>query len=254
MSFQRTRNLFIPAALLTITLSGCGVANHNNQPQRATPVRTSAQVNRPVDNVQRELPPPLPESRVAAPRQAVPVPSGAPARQRQRPQQIEQPEVAIPANQVEARNPVELATHETSFNVKEKDRNSNIERAAKTINGHIVQPGEVFSYKETVGPTNEKRGYKKGTIFVKGEKVEGVGGGVCQVSTTLYNAAANAGMTILERHDHSRPVTYAEEGEDAAISYGGIDFKFKNDKPFPVRINANAAKEQGTISVTISAI
>jgi len=179
-------------------------------------------------------------------------------------QVVSQPEAAIPTVQATARPaptpmaepvpkaPRELATHETEFNAKEKNRSNNITRAAAAIDGHIVQPGEVFSYNETVGPTNEKRGYKKGIIFIKGEKAEGVGGGVCQVSTTLYNATANAGLTILERHDHSRPVTYAEEGDEAATSFGGIDFKFKNEKPFPIRINASV--KEGTISVTISEI
>ena len=145
-----------------------------------------------------------------------------------------------------------LAVHETRFSENEKNRNTNIVRAAEAINGHIVQPGAVFSYNKTVGPTNEKRGYKKSTIFVDGEKTKGVGGGVCQVSTTLFNAAEEAGMTILERHDHSRPVEYAISGEEAATSYGGIDFKFTNEKPYPIIINA--AVNNGKIRIAISAV
>jgi len=146
----------------------------------------------------------------------------------------------------------ELASHETEFNAKETNRSNNISRAAKSINGHIVQPGETFSYNKTVGPTNQRRGYKKSTIFVEGEKKKGVGGGVCQVSTTLFNAAEDAGMTILERHDHSLPVTYAKSGEEAATSYGGIDFKFKNEKPYPIVIHC--AVSNGKIKVTINAV
>jgi len=146
----------------------------------------------------------------------------------------------------------ELASHETEFDAKDKNRSNNISRAAETINGTVIQPGETFSYNKTVGPTNEQRGYKKSTIFIEGEKTEGVGGGVCQVSTTLFNAAENAGLTILERHDHSRPVTYAESGEEAATSYGGIDMKFKNDKPYPIVINSYVI--DGKIKVTINAI
>jgi len=148
--------------------------------------------------------------------------------------------------------PRELASHETEFNAKETNRANNIELAAKTINGHIVQPGEIFSFNETVGPTNQKRGYKKGTIFIQGEKHEGFGGGVCQVSTTIFNAAEDAGMTILERHDHSLPVTYAESGEEAATSYGGIDFKFQNDKPHPVVIHC--VVKDGKVRATISGV
>ncbi|MCL2360229.1 MAG: VanW family protein [Defluviitaleaceae bacterium] len=142
-----------------------------------------------------------------------------------------------------------LGTHTTEFNEKEENRVNNITRASNSINGHVIQSGETFSYNQTIGPTIERRGYKKGIIFVDGEKKEGVGGGVCQVSTTLSIAAEEAGMTITERHDHSRPVSYAEEGDEAATSYGVIDFKFKNEKPFPVVINSTV--QGGMISVDI---
>lgn len=140
----------------------------------------------------------------------------------------------------------------TEFNPKNKSRSSNIERASAAINEHIVEPGAVFSYNETVGPTSKKNGYKLGTIFIKGKMHEGYGGGVCQVSSTLYNAAANAGMHIVERHDHSLPVPYIETGRDAATSYGGIDFKFQNTKNYPVKINSYV--DNGKISVMLSAV
>jgi len=146
----------------------------------------------------------------------------------------------------------ELGSHTTEFNAKEENRVTNITNASNSINGHIVKPGETFSYNQTVGPTIERRGYKKGIIFVDGEKKEGFGGGVCQVSTTLSIAADEAGMTITERHDHSLPVSYAEEGEEAATSYGVIDFKFKNEKSFPVVIHSFV--KDGTISVSISEV
>ena len=144
------------------------------------------------------------------------------------------------------------AEHKTEFNSKEKNRANNIKRASDAIDGHIVQPGEVFSYNETVGPTIERRGYKKGIIFVDGKKSEGVGGGVCQVSTTLYNAVDELDLEIIERHDHSRPVTYAKKGDEAATSFGVIDFKFKNNKEYPLVINSSV--NGGTISVKISAM
>jgi vancomycin resistance protein YoaR len=144
-----------------------------------------------------------------------------------------------------------LGSFSTTFNEKETRRVHNIQLASDSIDQCVVLPGETFSYNETVGPTSRKNGYKLSTIFIKGEKEEGYGGGVCQVSSTLYNAAANAGMTIVERHDHSRPVPYVETGKDAATSYGGIDFKFQNNQAFPVIINSHV--EGGEISVTISA-
>ena len=143
----------------------------------------------------------------------------------------------------------ELASHKTEFDAKDQNRATNITRASASINGKTVRPGETFSYNETVGPTIEERGYKEGVIFVEGEKKEGFGGGVCQVSTTLSIAADEAGLTILERHDHSRPVTYAKEGEEAATSYGGLDFKFKNELGYPVVIYSSV--EDGSVMVSI---
>jgi vancomycin resistance protein YoaR len=104
-----------------------------------------------------------------------------------------------------------------------------------------------------VGSTTKERGYKKAVIYVDGKKSKNFGGGVCQVSTTLCNAAMKAGMTILERHDHSLPVKYAESGKEAATSQRGkLDFKFKNDTPNSVKINAKA--ENGTLSISISGV
>ena len=145
-----------------------------------------------------------------------------------------------------------LASHTTKFDASDEGRTTNITRASSSINGHVVQPGQTFSYNETVGPTIERRGYKEGVIFVEGEKKKGFGGGVCQVSTTLSIAADEAGMTITERHDHSRPVSYAKEGEEAATSYGGIDFKFKNEKDYAVVINSSVA--DGAVTVSISRV
>jgi len=160
-----------------------------------------------------------------------------------------QPVAATPQTSLNASQGEVLGSHKTNFNDKEKSRVTNITKASDSINGHIVQPGETFSYNKAVGPTIERRGYKEGTIYVQGEKKKGFGGGVCQVSTTLSVAADNAGMTIIERHEHSLPVSYAKDEDEAATSYGVLDFRFKNNKPFPVRINSSV--EGGTISVVI---
>ncbi|MCL2527180.1 MAG: VanW family protein [Defluviitaleaceae bacterium] len=154
------------------------------------------------------------------------------------------------ASTAELANKRQLASHKTEFDASDDNRRTNIAQASSSINGHVVQPGETFSYNQTVGPTIERRGYKESIIYVDGEKEKGFGGGVCQVSTTLSIAADEAGMTITERHDHSRPVSYAQEGEEAATSYGGIDFKFKNEKPFAVVIHSLV--QDGNIYVSIS--
>ena len=189
------------------------------------------------------------------PRAATPKPTTQPTPQSQTtdpPAQtapaITSPPEPAPASQT-ATSKRELASHKTEFNAKEENRANNIRRASDSINGHVVKPGETFSYNQTVGPTNEKRGYKESIIIVDGEKEKGVGGSVCQVSTTLSIAADNAGMTITERHDHSRAVTYAKEGDEAATSYGGIDFKFKNEKSHPIVINSSV--QGGIITVSI---
>ncbi|MCL1885012.1 MAG: VanW family protein [Defluviitaleaceae bacterium] len=143
-----------------------------------------------------------------------------------------------------------MAHYETKYDASEVNRGINLSLAAGSINGAVVKPGETFSFNETIGSTVAERGYKKGVIFKDGEKSENYGGGVCQVSTTLCNAAINAGMTIVERHDHSLPVQYVGDGKEAATSHNGkLDFKFKNDKPYAITIHAKA--ENGTVSVSI---
>jgi len=145
--------------------------------------------------------------------------------------------------------PVQLGLHETEFDTSEENRNVNIKLATDSINGKIVKPGEIFSYNDAVGPTVEDRGYKKSTVYANGVKKQNFGGGVCQVSTTLHNAAKNAGMEIVERHDHSLPVTYAKSGEEAATSYGVIDFKFKNNKEHPVQIVGSVEGNKIIVSI-----
>jgi len=147
----------------------------------------------------------------------------------------------------------QLAHHETQFDATDSNRGTNIALATGSINNAIIRPGETFSFNDTIGSTVEERGYKESIVYVGGKKSKSFGGGVCQVSTTLCNAAINAGMTIVERHDHSLPVKYAEEGSEAATSHSGnLDFKFKNEKPHPVTIQASS--NNGTISVSINAV
>ena len=227
---------FLPLIPVAAILLAAGCSQTTN-----TPVVTARHApNMPTQQAPTDTPPsPTPTRSIPSspPRSVPPVPPTQPTSQ-----------ATIPAINPAATQK-EIASHETQFNTNEKSRNKNISLAAKAIHGQVVQPGEVFSYNQTVGPTNEKRGYEKSTVYVEGEKKQGVGGGVCQVSTTLFNAAQEAGMTILERHDHSRPVTYAQSGKEAATSYGGIDFKFKNEKPYPVVIHA--AVKDGEVEVAI---
>ena len=145
-----------------------------------------------------------------------------------------------------------VAKFSTDYKGGNKNRIHNIKRAADAINGTILQPGETFSFNETVGPASKQAGYKKARIFVRGQDAEGYGGGICQVSSTLYNAADLAGLEITERHPHSKKVSYVPDGRDAATSYGGVDLRFTNTKTYPIQITATTTEE--TITTYISEI
>jgi len=145
--------------------------------------------------------------------------------------------------------PIKGATLTTDYNAQIKNRTINLEIATRTINGVVLQPGETFSFNETIGKTTWAKGYRPAKIFVKGKEEQGMGGGICQVSSTLYNAADFGGMEIVERHPHSKDVGYVKEGRDAATSYGGVDLKFKNVLPHPVKIVATATGGKLTISL-----
>jgi len=137
----------------------------------------------------------------------------------------------------------QLSKFSTEFKNPKKARAHNIELAAQKINNSVVEPGGEFSFNETVGPTTKRNGFKLGMIFNSGRRSQGYGGGVCQVSSTLYNAAKEAGMEVTERHEHSLDVGYIERGRDAATSYGVKDLKFKNPHNYHVQIKAYVSNE-----------
>lgn len=128
-----------------------------------------------------------------------------------------------------------LSSFTTNFNENKKNRAHNIRLASSAIDGVILQPGQEFSFNGAVGSTSKANGYKIATVFFNKEETKGYGGGVCQVSTTLFNAAEMAGLEITERHTHSLDVAYIEKGRDATTSQKGkLDLKFKNPFDFPV--------------------
>lgn len=124
-------------------------------------------------------------------------------------------------------------TTQTSAN---ENRNTNVRIAVEAINGILLSPGETFSLNETVGRRTKARGFQEATVFVNAEAVPGVGGGVSQVTGTLFNAAALSDLTILEVNPHSRPVAYLPVGRDATVAWGDKDLKFKNNTDAPVYI------------------
>jgi hypothetical protein len=114
------------------------------------------------------------------------------------------------------------------LNRQSPDTIENVRLAADAVNMTAVRPNEIFSFNDIVGVRSEEKGYRPGLMYSNGEVVMGVGGGICIASTALYKAALESGFKILERHPHSGPVSYADPGRDAAVSYGWADMRFKN--------------------------
>lgn len=137
-------------------------------------------------------------------------------------------------------------TYYKSFNV---NRSHNIDLASKALNSYVVFPGETFSFNQVVGKRTAAKGYKPAKIIVRGEYSEGIGGGICQVSSTLFNAVDRAGLKIVNRYSHSREVPYVPPGRDATVSWGGPDFRFRNEYSYPILIRASS--HHGQMIVTI---
>lgn len=131
----------------------------------------------------------------------------------------------------------EIAQFSTKIYSKDPERQNNVGITCKTLSSKEVQPGENFSFCDTVGKATTAKGYQEADIYVDGKKEQGLGGGNCQVSTTLYNAVLNVPeLEVVERHEHSGHVPYIQKGKDAAVSYGAYDFKFKNNTNNVIKI------------------
>lgn len=131
----------------------------------------------------------------------------------------------------------EIATFSTKIYNKNDARQNNIGITCRSLSTKEVNPGEIFSFCNTVGKSTTEKGYKEADIYVDGKKEQGLGGGNCQVSTTLYNAVLKVPeLEVIERHQHSGKVPYIKEGKDAAVSYGAYDLKFKNNSNNTIKI------------------
>ncbi len=127
------------------------------------------------------------------------------------------------------------------------DRNTNLAVSCKAVNGYIVMPGETFSFNKVVGPRTIAAGYRPGNAYIGGEVVLDVGGGICQVSSALYCCAVLADLQIVERYNHAYLPSYVPYSQDATVAWGGLDFKFKNNTEYPIKIEASASG--GTVVV-----
>ena len=142
-----------------------------------------------------------------------------------------------------------LSEFSTTYSTRNTNRSTNIRLASSKIDGTVVMPGETFSYNSTVGKRTAAAGFKEAAVYSGGEVTTGIGGGICQVSSTLYNSVLLANLEIVERYNHGFNPGYVPAGRDATVSWGGPDFKFKNTRNYPVRIVANGSG--GTIHIEI---
>lgn len=129
-----------------------------------------------------------------------------------------------------------LSQYSTSYSTRDQKRTTNLRLAANKINGTVLMPGETFSYNKVVGERTIAAGYQEAPIYVSGKVVDGLGGGICQITTTLYNAVVYANLDIVERSNHQFVPSYAPASRDATVVYGSIDFKFKNNRDYPIKI------------------
>jgi len=142
-----------------------------------------------------------------------------------------------------------LGSYTSDFSSSSENRASNVKKAAEAVNGKILMPGDTFSYNGTIGNPSLANGYKVASVFENGKTAQGVGGGVCQVSSTLYSAVLYADLSVVERHNHSLTVGYVPNGQDATVSYGSLDFRFKNNTEYPVKINSVVNGRKLTVSI-----
>lgn len=144
--------------------------------------------------------------------------------------------------------PDELATYTTRYDASNYNRSNNLTIAASKINGTIIMPGEIFSYNTVVGARTIEEGYKEAGAYSGEGVVQSVGGGICQISSTIYNTALLANLEIVDRSNHQFQTSYVPVSRDATVSWGYLDFKFKNNRNYPIKIEASAKNGVAKVS------
>jgi vancomycin resistance protein YoaR len=134
----------------------------------------------------------------------------------------------------------EIGRYQTHYG-ESGNRRRNIETACSRINGTVLKPGDIFSYNKVVGPRDASSGYRLAPVIIRGRLEPGLGGGICQTSSTLYNAILMSGLKVVRRSHHAFPVHYLPAGRDATVAYGSIDFKFQNDSGNTIAIAAEGS-------------
>ena len=145
-----------------------------------------------------------------------------------------------------------LSEFTTRYDASNKNRSNNLELSSNKVNGTIILPGEIFSYNKIVGQRTISAGYKEAAVYVNGKVVQGIGVGICQLSSTLYNAVLYANLEITSRSNHRFLTSYVSEGRDATVSWGTIDFCFKNTRKYPIKIVSTV--KNGLVKIAIYGI
>lgn len=151
---------------------------------------------------------------------------------------ITKPEITLEKIGSEA-FPDTLSSYTTKYDMSNRDRTTNLQLAVNKINGTILLSGEEFSYNAIVGERTIAAGYKEAKVYQNGQVVDGLGGGICQISSTLYNAVVLANLEVTQRRNHQFVTSYLPAGRDATVVYGSQDFKFKNTRKYPIKIKAS---------------
>lgn len=142
-----------------------------------------------------------------------------------------------------------LSTFSTRYDATNKTRTTNLQVAVNKINGVVVMPGETFSYNKTLGKRTYEAGYRDAAGYAGGKVVQMIGGGICQISSTLYDAVVYANLDIVERHNHAFTTSYVGAGKDATVVYGSLDFRFKNSRNYPIKIVSSLQNGIAKVSI-----
>ena len=142
-----------------------------------------------------------------------------------------------------------LGTCSTNYNAGDTDRTTNLKLAAEKINGTVLLPGEQFSFNATVGERTEAAGFKMAATYSNGQVVDGLGGGICQISSTLYDAAVFANLKIVTRRNHQFVTSYLPGGKDATVVWGSQDFEFANSRKYPIRLTVTVSGGTATVQI-----
>lgn len=162
-------------------------------------------------------------------------------------------EPTVTSEQLEGIDEYEVASFRTYFDSSVEGRTKNIQISADAINQYVLGPGDQFSFNKVVGERTKERGYEEALEIVNKEFVLGIGGGICQTSSTLFNAIDAAGLEVVHRYTHSRDVGYVASGRDATVSWGGPDFVFVNSLDQPVMIKAEVNQGELVVNVVSNA-